>query len=145
ETCKEVIVVQDLDCFTGEERLASALTARPNVRALMGTAIEGLITDGGVLKGLRLRGRTGGEARTVDCSGLFVSIGLIPENAAFRALVPLDGAGYILSGEDCGTGRPGVYAAGDCRKKQIRQLTTAVADGACAALAACDYINGSFR
>jgi thioredoxin reductase (NADPH) len=74
-----------------------------------------------------------------------VAVGLIPENKAFAALVPLDEAGYIRSGEDCETGRPGVYAAGDCRKKRIRQLTTAVADGACAALAACDYINGSSR
>lgn len=141
DVCREVIMVQDLDCFTGEETLSTALLARPNVRALTGTKIEELIIEEGVLKGLKLRNKASGEGATLSCDGLFVAIGLIPENDAFSALVPLDKQGYIDIGESCETGRAGIFAAGDCRKKHLRQLTTAAADGAVAAIAACEYIN----
>ncbi len=145
DVCKEVVMVQDLDCFTGEETLAKALLARPNVRAFTGTVIEEISTENGALEGLRLRKKATGESFELPCDGLFVAIGLIPENGAFSELVPLDKAGYIDSGEDCETGRPGIYTAGDCRRKRVRQLTTAAGDGATAALAACEYINRNFR
>ncbi len=141
DVCREVVMVQDLDYFTGEETLVKALLKRPNVRALTGTAIEEIITDGSGFAGLKLRNKTTDETVELPCDGLFVAIGLIPENKVFSELVPLDKAGYIASGEDCETGRPGVFAAGDCRAKRVRQLTTATADGAVAALAACEYIN----
>ena len=82
-----------------------------------------------------------GEKQTVACDGLFVAIGLIPENDAFAALADLNSYGYFDSDEQCTTKTPGIYVAGDCRRKGVRQLTTAVADGATAALAACRYIN----
>lgn len=141
DVCREVIMVQDLDCFTGEEKLSEALFARPNVRAITGTKIEELIIDEGTLKGLRLRNKNTDERNELSCDGLFVAIGLIPENSAFSSLVPLDRQGYIDIGENCETGRAGIFAAGDCRKKHLRQLTTAAADGAVAAIAACEYIN----
>ena len=141
DVCREVIMVQDLDCFTGEEKLSAALFARPNVRAITGTKIEELIIDEGALKGLRLRNKNTDEQNELSCDGLFVAIGLIPENSAFSSLVPLDRQGYIDIGENCETGRAGIFAAGDCRKKHLRQLTTAAADGAVAAIAACEYIN----
>ncbi len=141
DVCKEVIMVQDLDCFTGEEMLAKALLARPNVRALTGTAIEEIKTEEGSLVGLKLRKKSTNEASLLSCDGLFVAIGLIPENDAFSMLVPLNRVGYIDSGENCEAGRPGFFVAGDCRAKEIRQLTTAAADGAVAALAACKYID----
>lgn len=141
DVCKEVIMVQDLDCFTGEEKLSKALLNRPNVRAITGTKIEELIIDEGALKGLRLRNKNTDEQNELSCDGLFVAIGLIPENSAFSSLVPLDRQGYIDIGENCETGRAGIFAAGDCRKKHLRQLTTAAADGAVAAIAACEYIN----
>ncbi len=144
EVCREVILVQNLDRFTGEERLSSALLKRPNVRAFMGAAIEALRVEDGALRGLTIRTKTTSEPQAIACDGLFVAVGLIPENDAFAEFVPLDEAGYVLSGEDCLTSRPGIYAAGDCRKKRIRQLTTAAADGAVAALAACDYITAQF-
>lgn len=145
DVCREVVMVQDLDCFTGEAKLAQALLARPNVRSFTGTAIENLITENGELKGLKLRSKASNDAFLLSCDGLFVAIGLIPENDAFSKLVDLDNSGYIDSGEDCETGRPGIFTAGDCRKKRVRQLTTASADGAVAALAACEYISRTFR
>ena len=78
---------------------------------------------------------------TVD--GTFVCIGQIPENAAFADVVTLNDYGYVAAGEDCRpeTTIPGVFVAGDCRTKSIRQVTTATADGAVAALAACRYLD----
>ena len=78
---------------------------------------------------------------TVVCDGLFVAIGLIPENGAFEALAALNRYGYFDSDEQCTTKTPGVFVAGDCRSKNVRQLTTAAGDGATAALAACRYID----
>lgn len=142
DLCKEVILVQDLDSFTGEKKLAEALLGRPNIRAVTGTVIESINAPGGSIRSLTLRKTASGEASELFCDGLFVAIGLIPENEAFKNVVPLNDCGYAACGEDCETGTPGVFVAGDCRAKQIRQLTTAVADGAVAALAACRYIDG---
>lgn len=139
ETCREVIIVQDLDRFTGEKALADGLAKRPNVRSLMETTITGLVVENGGLTAVSVRSKTG-EGSDLPCDGLFVAIGLIPENAAFSPLVSLDSRGYIEAGEDCKTDRPGIFTAGDCRVKTVRQIATAAADGAVAALAACDYI-----
>jgi thioredoxin reductase (NADPH) len=73
---------------------------------------------------------------------MFVAIGQAPENKAFESISALDSYGYIISDENCLTDTEGVFVAGDCRTKRIRQVTTASADGAVAALAACRYIDG---
>ena len=83
----------------------------------------------------------GGGRETIPCDGLFVAIGLIPENECFADVAKLDARGYFDSPETCETSTPGVFAAGDCRAKSVRQLTTAAADGAAAALAACRYLD----
>ena len=142
EKCSEVIMLQDLPYFTGEEKLQQVLFARPNVRAMTGMKITGLRTENGALTGVEVETRETGAAQTVPCDGLFVAIGLIPENEPYRELADLNAYGYFDSGEDCLTRTPGVFVAGDCRSKQVRQVTTAAADGATAALAACRYING---
>lgn len=141
DICREVIVVQDLAFLTGEERLRESLLKRPNVRALTGTVIKELLIAEDKLKGVVIRS-SAGDIDTIECDGLFVAVGLIPENEAFSNVISLDERGYIDSGENCLTGRYGVFTAGDCRSKTVRQLTTACADGAVAALAACKYIDG---
>ena len=141
EKCKEVILLQDLPRFTGEERLQEVLFARDNVRGIMNTKIEAIVTENGELRGVEISDRTSGEKQTVECDGLFVAIGLIPENEPYKDLADLNAWGYFDSDEACLTKTPGVFVAGDCRAKQVRQLTTASADGATAALAACRYIN----
>lgn len=142
DSCKEVILLQNLDHFTGEAALAEKLLSRGNVRALMSTVIDELETKNGELRGLRIRNEKTGETSSLSCDGLFVAIGLIPENEAFEELLDLNDFGYIDSDESCKTKTPGIFAAGDCRSKQVRQLTTAAADGSVAALAACRYIDG---
>ena len=134
-------MLQDLDFFTGEQKLQEILFARSNVEKHTGVEIISLNTDGGELTGVTVRHRGTGETEAIGCDGLFVAIGLIPENDAFANLAELNEYGYFASGEDCETRTPGVFAAGDCRSKRIRQLTTAAADGAVAALAACRYID----
>lgn len=140
EKCASVTVLQDLPRCTGEQRLQDVLFARPNVRLKTGVRITGLRRDAEGLRGVEIQSADGGE--TVPCDGLFVAIGLVPRNEAFADLADLNDWGYFDSDERCLTRTGGVYAAGDCRAKGVRQLATAIADGATAALAACRYLNG---
>ena len=140
--CKEVVLVQDLDFFTGEQRLQDILFAKPNVRAMTGMRVEGYLQKAGELCGLSVKKAATGETQELACDGAFLAIGLIPENGAFKGLAELDERGYFASGEDCKTKTKGIYCAGDCRQKTVRQVTTAAADGAVAALAACRYLDG---
>ncbi len=139
DVCARVTVVQDLDHLTGEKSMQEALSARENVRILTGQRILGLLSEDGKLTGLRLKAARG-ETR-LPVSGLFVAIGLIPDNEPFADQAALDPQGYIAARDDCLTDHEGVFAAGDCRTKAVRQIATAVADGAVAALAACRYLN----
>ena len=141
DKCKEVIMLQDLEKFTGEAKLQEVLFSKNNVRSFTNVKITALRTDEDVFKGVTVEDRTTGASQNIDCDGLFVAIGLIPENEGFAALADLNSYGYFDSDEQCVTKTPGIYVAGDCRSKQIRQLTTAAADGAVAALAACRYLN----
>ena len=140
ETCKKVYVIQNLDYLTGEAKLAEKLKSRDNVEFIMGTVISALNGEKS-LESLTLRREADGTESKLEVSGLFVAIGLIPGNAAFADIAGLDEWGYIDSDESCLTKTPGIFTAGDCRKKQIRQITTAAADGSVAALAACRYID----
>ena len=112
-----------------------------NIRVRTGVRITGLDRDDNGLTGVQIQETGSGKTELVPCDGLFEAIGLIPENQAFADLVPLNAQGYFDVGEQCETVTPGIYVAGDCRNKSVRQLTTAVADGAVAALAACRYLN----
>lgn len=141
EGCRSVTVVQNLSDFTGEKRLAESLGAKNNVKTLFDTVVEGFVTSEGTLKGIRVKNTATGEGSEIACDGVFVAIGLVPENDAFGSLVPLDDMGYYKVGEDCTAPTHGIFVAGDCRSKKTRQITTAVADGAVAALAACSYID----
>ena len=80
----------------------------------------------------------GERALVVD--GLFVAVGTVPATELFRGLLPLDESGYLEAGEDTRTGIPGVFAAGDARRRPIKQIVTACADGATAAQAALSYL-----
>ena len=107
----------------------------------MDVVISSLVAGNNGLEAVEIENRTTGEKQRIDCDGLFVAIGLVPENGAFAELADLDDWGYFDSDESCTTKSPGIFVAGDCRNKEIRQITTASADGAVAALAACRYID----
>lgn len=141
DQARHVTVVQNLDFLTGEKALADLLTARENVTVILGTVVDAYLGEK-ELTGLRLKKEADGSTQEITVSGVFLAVGLVPQNEPFADIIALDGRGYAASGEDCLTGSKGVYVAGDCRAKKIRQVTTAAADGAVAALAACDYLDG---
>ncbi len=138
ESCSKVWLIHRRSSFRGEAKLVEALRARNNVEFVLEARITELL-GAEELEGVRIEQR--GESRTLPAEGLFAAIGHQPDNGAFAALLKLDEAGYADAGEDCLTPTPGLFVAGDCRKKAVRQLTTAVADGAAAALAACHYLD----
>lgn len=140
ETCSEVVIIQNLSMLTGESKMAQALEQKPNVSIIYDTVVTGFENDG-VLKGVKLHNVKTDERYSLPLDGLFVAIGHAPENKAFENITALDSYGYIASDERCLTDTAGVFVAGDCRTKAIRQITTATADGAVAALAACRYID----
>lgn len=140
ETASHVTVIQNLDRLTGEEKLAEILRGRENVSFVFNSVVAELLGDG-ELRGLQLKNTETGALTELSCDGVFVCIGLVPNNAAFADLAVCNDWGYFDAGEACTTTTPGIYVAGDCRAKSIRQITTATADGAVAALAACRFID----
>jgi len=134
-------MLQDLEFFTGEEKLQEVLFAHDNVSTHVNTEIVSLRSGEDGLNGVEIADRTTGKRQMIDCDGLFIAIGLIPENGPFADMADLNDWGYFDTDENCTTKTPGIFVAGDCRSKSIRQITTASADGAIAALAACRYIN----
>ncbi|MBQ7164879.1 MAG: FAD-dependent oxidoreductase [Clostridia bacterium] len=137
---KKLYVVQNLDFFTGEAKLVEQLLAKPNVEAILGTVVDGYLGES-ELNGVRLKRVSDGYISSLTVDGVFLAVGLIPQNEQFKDVIPLDERGYADADETCKTASKGIFVAGDCRKKRIRQVTTAAADGAIAALAACDYID----
>ena len=140
EVCSKVTIVQNLPFFTGEQKLAAALREKDNVTVHFSTLVTGYETRDGSLSGVRVRSEETGSETTIPADGAFLAVGLVPENDAFAHLAQLDSRGYFASGEDCATFTDGVFVAGDCRSKVIRQVVTASADGAVAAMAACRYL-----
>ena len=140
EVCNKVTIVQNLAFFTGEQKLAEALAEKPNVEVLFSTVVGEYITENGALTGLKLRSEIDGRESRIAVDGAFLAVGLKPENENFAALANLNNWGYFDSAEDCCTATAGVFVAGDCRSKHIRQVVTAAADGAIAAMAACRYL-----
>ena len=141
EVCSKVTIVQNLPVFTGEKKLADALAAKDNVQVFFSTVVTGYHSNQGSLSGLRLKSEETGREWDIAVDGAFLAVGLQPENEGFSALAALNDWGYFDSGEDCLTATEGLFVAGDCRSKRIRQVVTASADGAIAAMAACRYLD----
>lgn len=140
EICRHVYIIQNLPRLTGEGQLCEAVAARKNVTILYRSVVEEYIGEP-ELSGLLVRKTEDDTQARIAVDGVFVAIGQVPENEAFADMVTLDKHGYVVSDEHCLTGKAGIFVAGDCRTKEIRQVTTATADGAVAALAAVRYID----
>ena len=141
EVCSKVTIVQNLAFFTGEQKLAEALQAKDNVQVFFSTVVDAYLSENGSLTGLQVHNTETGEQHTIPADGVFLAVGLVPENGAFASLAKLDERGYFASAEDCMTATEGLFVAGDCRNKTIRQVVTAAGDGAVAAMAACRYLD----
>ena len=137
--CRKVYLIHRRDEFRGEDSIVKRLQGKENVEFVLNTIVKEIIGDTSVERLIVNNKKTGKEYK-LEVSGVFIAVGQIPQNEIFAETVKLDGNGFILASEDCMTSHPGIFAAGDCRTKEVRQLTTAAADGAVAALAACKYI-----
>ena len=122
----------------GEQKLADALAQKENVELVLSARVAALLGDEAVT-GVTVE--QNGATRDIPVEGVFVAVGQQPDNGAFADFMDLDARGYAASGEDCRTRTEGLFVAGDCRAKGVHQLTTAVADGAVAALAACAFLD----
>ena len=140
DVCRSVTIVQNLAFFTGEQRLADALAEKDNVKVLFSTVVSEYETENGKLVGLKLHNDATGEDSAIKVDGAFLAVGLMPENEPFATLENLNDWGYFDTDESCVTKTAGIFVAGDCRSKRIRQVVTASADGAIAAMAACRYL-----
>ena len=141
EYVEKVYVIHRRDSFRADKAEVDRLVAKKNVELVLNSTIKALESDASGLTGILVVDKDGKERR-IQVDGLFVAIGQAPDNEAFRNEVDLDGKDYISAGEDCSTKTAGIFTAGDCRTKAVRQLATAASDGAVAALAAVNYING---
>ena len=140
DLAQKVFVVQNLDTLTGEQKLCEQVYAKDNVEVITGAVVDALRGES-ELAGITIR-KNDGTTSDIDLDGLFIAIGLVPQNEPFADVMALNDYGYADADESCTTRTPGIFVAGDCRQKQIRQVATAAADGAIAALAACRYLEG---
>lgn len=138
---KKVILVHRRDTLRATKIYHQSLLEKENVEFYWNSQVEELIHDD-KLQAIRLRNTKTGEQTEVACDGLFVSIGRKPATELVKGKLPLDEAGYVIAGETTETGIPGVYAVGDVRTKVLRQVVTAVADGAMAVAMAEEYLAG---
>ena len=138
--CSNVYIIHRRDSFRGEPKNLEAVKGKDNVQLVLNSTVEKLIGEK-ALEAVEVKDKVSGEIREIPVSCLFIAIGQEPDNRAFGDVAELDGAGYVAADESCKTKTPGVFVAGDCRTKGVRQLTTAASDGAIAALAACTYID----
>lgn len=137
--CRKVYLIHRRDEFRGENKTVNRLKEKENVEFILNTTVREIIGNTSVER-LILNNKITNKEFKLEVSGVFIAVGQIPRNEAFSDMVELDSSGFIIAAEDCVTSHPGIFAAGDCRTKEVRQLTTAAADGAVAALAACKYI-----
>ena len=138
-TCKEVYLIHRRQEFRAHQATVEALRKRENVHFILDSVVEEILGEDH-MESLVVKNTVTGEAVNLEAQGVFVAIGVSPDNGLFSGQLELDGSGYLKAGEDCCPTLPGVYAAGDTRSKPLRQLVTAAADGAAAAVSAAAYL-----
>ena len=143
EICDKVYLIHRRDVFTAAKTAVDSLLKKKNVTLLTNSVIEEIKGENAVSSAV-IKNRANQSKVEVPLSAVFVAIGLVPENGLYKDVLVLDEYGYFDAAEDCKTNIEGVFAAGDTRKKQLRQLVTAASDGAAAATAAANYIRKNF-
>lgn len=142
--CRSVTLIHRREAFRASAMLVGRAEKQENIRLLRSRTVQRLIRSEDALQGVELLHTGTGQTERLNVDGLFIAVGQAPQSAPFQEAVAVEN-GYYLAGEDTKTSLLGVFAAGDGRKKQVRQLTTAVSDGAAAALAACRYLEEQGR
>lgn len=127
--CEKVYLVHRRDELRGAKILQDSLMSLPNVEIIWDSVVESIEGEEQV-ELIKLRNRKTGEKSEVKVDGIFIAVGIHPNTESFAGLVEMDANGYIVAGENCETSVPGIFVAGDARTKELRQVITAVADGA---------------
>ena len=137
--CRKVYLIHRRDTLRAVGN-RTELMLKKGVELIMSSAVREIVCDGRV-SGVKYENLASGEMGAVDCDAVFIAVGRVPETGIYFGKLNLDPGGYIKAGEDCAASVPGVYAAGDIRTKKVRQIVTALADGAVSAIAAREYIS----
>lgn len=137
DICKKVYLIQNLDKLTAEDTLTEKLSDKSNVDVMLSSTVDKILGED-ELTGIIINQKETKE--TINLDGIFVSIGLIPQNELAKNILPLNEYGYLIA-DNSKTEIPGIFVAGDCRDKVVRQITVAVSDGTVAALHAVEYLN----
>ncbi len=140
DICESVTIIQNLAFLTGEKRLADTLAKKDNVNIILNSIVTELVGKDKLEK-VKIKDTEDQSEREIIADTVFVAIGQAPENKPFENVCALDSYGYIACDESCSINTPGIFVAGDCRTKAVRQITTATGDGAIAAVNACRYID----
>ena len=133
--CNQVYLIHRRDTFKGDQKSVDQVNEKANIKTILNASVAKI---NGTERLLSIELNNG---EVLNISGLFIAVGLIPENENFAKLINLNEFGYVIANEDCTTNVPGIFVAGDCRTKELRQLVTATSDGAVAAVSAIKYIN----
>ncbi|MBQ8503194.1 MAG: FAD-dependent oxidoreductase [Clostridia bacterium] len=141
ELCGKVYLMHRRSEFRAEKNLVEKIRTKENVEIITDSVLHE-IGGAPILKYVKIKDKVSENIREIPVNGLFLAIGQIPGTKQFSDILPLDGYGYVTVGEDC-TVKDGIYVCGDCRRKDIRQLTTAVADGTVAATKAAEYVDST--
>ena len=127
--CEKVYLIHRRDSLRAAQSLQNTMLALPNVEVCWDSVVESINGDGQV-SSLTMLHKPSGERRELPLQGVFIAVGIKPNSESFISNIASDEKGYLIAGEDCATSMPGVFAAGDIRTKKLRQIVTAVADGA---------------
>lgn len=136
---KDLIVLQDMPYFTADQKLQEKLLNKSNVETHLNTKVLAYEIKNDNLIGVRYL--EDGIEKVIECDGIFLAVGLIPNNDAFKDLIDTNAYGYFEADESCKTKQKNIFVAGDCRSKSLRQVSTAIGDGANAAIKACELLN----
>lgn len=138
EICKKVYLIHRRNEFRAESGLVEKARIRENIE-IVTDCVPVEISGAPIVQSLKVKNRLTDEETELSVNGVFAAIGQIPQTKEFSDILTLDEYGYVIAGEDC-TVKDGIYVCGDCRKKEIRQLTTAVSDGTVAATKAVAFV-----
>jgi thioredoxin reductase (NADPH) len=136
---KELTIIHRRDALRGTKIYQERVLANPKIKFLWNSIVQEIKGDS-VVRSIVVKNVKSGQTKEFETDGAFLFVGLIPRTQFLKGVVQMDGGGYILTNEDCETSAKGIFAVGDCRKKLLRQISTAVGDGATAAFAAEKYL-----
>jgi thioredoxin reductase (NADPH) len=138
--CKKVYLIHRRDELRAASSLQKKLMSMENVEIIWDSEVTQICGDG-IVEKIEIKNKKTGNNNTLELNGIFIAVGVVPNTEIVKGIVEMDERGYIIADETCATSVPGIYAAGDIRKKPMRQIITAVADGANAINSAQKFLN----